>query len=115
MQPFLVQYFRCGLASPERPCEHRTIQLSWLDELPPRACVPRSVGLRRVVGVDENGRFPTAATISARAGREAGEHWRRLTSRAVEPGQPVGPEARKPNKTGGLTDSRSEEHTSELQ
>ena len=67
-----------------------------------RARALRAVGLWRVVGVDEIGRTLTAAKISARTGQEAGEHWRRLTSRAVEPGQPVGPKTKHPIKPGGL-------------
>ena len=54
-----------------------------------------------VVGIDGNGRFPRPAPINARVGRKVGEHWRRLTSRVVEPSQPVGAKPRKPNKTGG--------------
>jgi hypothetical protein len=80
---------------------YRTIPLSWRVELLPahlRSPMCRTAAVGSIRG---NGRFPTAAASSTRAGRKAGEHWRRLTSRAVEPSSARQRQPRKPNKTGG--------------
>lgn len=112
MQASLLQYLSRGLASRESACDHRTILLSWRDEGPASALPLPDVSDRDGRSAStKSGKFRREATISARVqerGREAGEHWRRLTPMALESGHPLAPENRKPNKAEGFTNSCSE-------
>src|ERR1035441_5234657 len=76
-----------GTVCPSRnaPCEPSHHPIKWRGELLPAALRPPTCRTPAVASIGGNERFPTAAASSARAIRKAGEYWRRLTSRAVEP------------------------------
>ena len=82
---------RFGLpGSPPWEVSHHPIEL--VHGVAARVCAPRCVGPGRSSAQTETGDYHRRRRSIVEAGYKVCEHWRRLTSRGEEPGQPVDPE-----------------------